>query len=90
MTASLSRRGFVRVAGLAAAAAVTPAPGAAQARLKLAAVYTLPAEQMWVSRVHKALNAAVARWNSSPCVIRSFTASAASAFLCWPAGMTQA
>ncbi|MFT3802712.1 MAG: BMP family protein [Burkholderiaceae bacterium] len=34
---------------------------AAQTRVKVAAVYTVPVEQQWVSRIHKALNAAVAR-----------------------------
>ena len=53
-----------RVALLAASAAVltTLAPTAwAQAKLKVAAVYTVPFEQQWVSRLHKALKAAEAR-----------------------------
>jgi hypothetical protein len=29
--------------------------------MKVAAIYTVPVEQQWVSRIHKALNAAVAR-----------------------------
>ena len=29
--------------------------------MKVAAVYTVPVEQQWVSRIHKALNAAEAR-----------------------------
>jgi basic membrane protein A len=33
----------------------------AQAKLKVAAIYTVPFEQQWVSRMHKALKAAVAR-----------------------------
>ncbi len=33
----------------------------AQARLKVAAIYTVPYEQQWVSRIHKALKAAEAR-----------------------------
>lgn len=33
----------------------------AQAKLKVAAIYTVPVEQQWVSRIHKALNAAKAR-----------------------------
>jgi basic membrane protein A and related proteins len=38
------------------------APGAlAQSKLKVAAVYTVPVEQQWVSRIHKALNAAKER-----------------------------
>jgi len=50
---------------LAAAAAATLAAGApalAQgAKLKVAAIYTVPVEQQWVSRIDKALKAAVAR-----------------------------
>ncbi|HPG81548.1 MAG TPA: BMP family ABC transporter substrate-binding protein, partial [Piscinibacter sp.] len=33
----------------------------AQAKLKVAAIYTVPVEQQWVSRIDKALKAAVAR-----------------------------
>jgi basic membrane protein A and related proteins len=33
----------------------------AQNKLKVAAIYTVPFEQQWVSRTHKALNAAQAR-----------------------------
>src|SRR6188472_2129567 len=33
----------------------------AQAKIKVAAVYTVPVEQQWVSRIHKALNEAKAR-----------------------------
>ena len=33
----------------------------AQQKMKVAAIYTVPVEQQWVSRIHKALNAAVAR-----------------------------
>jgi len=55
----LSRRHLIAL-GLAAA---TLAPGlaAAQAKLKVAAIYTVPFEQQWVSRIHKALKAAEAR-----------------------------
>jgi basic membrane lipoprotein Med (substrate-binding protein (PBP1-ABC) superfamily) len=42
--------------GLALAAAAPLA--LAQAKLKVAAVYTVPVEQQWVSRIHKALNGA--------------------------------
>ncbi|MFZ4285730.1 BMP family protein [Variovorax sp. HJSM1_2] len=38
-----------------------PLPAMAQAKLKVAAVYTVPFEQQWVSRLHKALKAAEAR-----------------------------
>jgi basic membrane protein A and related proteins len=44
-------------AGLAALAA-SPWPAAAAEPLKVAGVYTVPVEQQWVSRIHKALNAA--------------------------------
>jgi basic membrane protein A and related proteins len=37
------------------------APALAQAKLKVAAIYTVPVEQQWVSRIDKALKAAVAR-----------------------------
>ena len=53
-----------RVALLAASAAVfttLASPAWAQAKLKVAAVYTVPFEQQWVSRIHKALKAAEAR-----------------------------
>jgi basic membrane lipoprotein Med (substrate-binding protein (PBP1-ABC) superfamily) len=50
---------LVAVAGIALAGA---APAAlAQGKLKVAAVYTVPVEQQWVSRIHKALNAAKER-----------------------------
>ena len=50
-------------AGVAlAAAAILLGSGAAlaQQKLKVAAIYTVPVEQQWVSRIHKALNAAKA------------------------------
>ena len=52
-----------RRALLIAAALATLAPGLtlAQARIKVAAIYTVPFEQQWVSRVHQALKAAEAR-----------------------------
>jgi basic membrane lipoprotein Med (substrate-binding protein (PBP1-ABC) superfamily) len=49
---------------LVAGAALLSAPGGAHAqgqRLKVAAIYTVPVEQQWVSRIDKALKAAVAR-----------------------------
>ncbi|MBE7368175.1 BMP family protein [Ramlibacter pallidus] len=46
---------------LAAALAAAPTFSFAQAKLKVAAIYTVPFEQQWVSRIHKALNAAQAR-----------------------------
>jgi len=49
--------------GLAAAAlaASGAAPAFAQAKLKVAAIYTVPVEQQWVSRIDKALKAAQSR-----------------------------
>ena len=46
-----------------AAVAVLSTPGLAlaQAKLKVAGIYTVPFEQQWVSRIHKALKAAEAR-----------------------------
>ncbi|HRD85384.1 MAG TPA: BMP family protein [Rubrivivax sp.] len=56
---NLSRR---HLALLAAAAALSvPGHAAAQGKLKVAAIYTVPFEQQWVSRIHKALKAAEAR-----------------------------
>lgn len=60
MSIKLSNR---RRALLIAAALATLAPGLAlaQTKLKVAAIYTVPFEQQWVSRLHKALKAAEAR-----------------------------
>ena len=44
-----------------ALAAASPGLALAQAKLKVAAIYTVPFEQQWVSRIHKALKAAEAR-----------------------------
>ncbi|TWO69994.1 BMP family ABC transporter substrate-binding protein [Caenimonas sedimenti] len=50
------------VLALTAALAVSsPGLALAQAKLKVAAIYTVPFEQQWVSRIHKALKAAEAR-----------------------------
>ncbi len=54
----LSRR---TLALAAAALAVASGSAFAQAKLKVAAIYTVPVEQQWVSRIDKALKAAVAR-----------------------------
>ncbi len=45
----------------AAALAATAGPTLAQGKLKVAAIYTVPVEQQWVSRIDKALKAAAAR-----------------------------
>lgn len=54
-----SRRHLV-VAATALAASVS-LPVLAQTKIKVAAIYTVPFEQQWVSRIHKALKAAEAR-----------------------------
>ncbi len=54
----LIRRAFLSgCAALAGLALATPF-AQAQDKIKVAAVYTVPIEQQWVSRIHKALNAA--------------------------------
>lgn len=54
-----SRRHLLALA--AAIAAFAPGLALAQAKLKVAAIYTVPFEQQWVSRIHKALKAAESR-----------------------------
>lgn len=53
----LSRRSTLALAAAALALPATAQP----AKLKVAAIYTVPVEQQWVSRIDKALKAAVAR-----------------------------
>jgi basic membrane lipoprotein Med (substrate-binding protein (PBP1-ABC) superfamily) len=57
---TLSRR-TLGVALAAATLGSLSSPAFAQAKLKVAAIYTVPVEQQWVSRIDKALKAAVAR-----------------------------
>ena len=56
----IARRGLLKLAAAAAGALLLSAGAQAQApaKTKVAAVYTVPVEQQWVSRVHKALTAA--------------------------------
>ncbi len=56
-----SRRHTLTLAAAAALGASLAAPAFAQAKLKVAAIYTVPVEQQWVSRIDKALKAAQAR-----------------------------
>jgi basic membrane protein A and related proteins len=56
----LHRRPIVLVA-IAAAAMAWGLPAWAQTKIKVAAIYTVPMEQQWVSRIDKALKAAQAR-----------------------------
>ena len=46
---------------LSALLGLAPSLSLAQAKIKVAAIYTVPYEQQWVSRIHKALKAAEAR-----------------------------
>ncbi len=55
----LTRR--VVLASFAASALALSAGAAAAETVKVAAIYTLPTEQQWISRIHKALNAAAER-----------------------------
>ena len=55
----LNRRRAVVLA--ATAALLAPTLALAQAKTKVAAIYSVPFEQQWVSRIHKALKAAEAR-----------------------------
>ena len=59
LTARMKKRHFIAAA--AALALVGPGLALAQAKPKVAAIYTVPFEQQWVSRIHKALKAAEAR-----------------------------
>ncbi|MEZ5715214.1 MAG: BMP family protein [Paracoccaceae bacterium] len=49
------------LAATAAAGLAVSAGVAAAEKVKVAAIYTLPVEQQWISRIHKALNAAAER-----------------------------
>lgn len=59
------RRRFLHHAAAVAAVLAAAVPGLSlaqgAAKLKVAAIYTVPYEQQWVSRIHKALKAAEAR-----------------------------
>ncbi len=55
---SLSRRLTLSAAAAAIAVAALSLPAWAQNKTKVAAIYTVPVEQQWVSRIHKALIAA--------------------------------
>ena len=55
------RRRPVLIASALAAAVLAANPAFAQGKMKVAAIYTVPVEQQWVSRIDKALKAAVAR-----------------------------
>ncbi|AWI74755.1 BMP family ABC transporter substrate-binding protein [Parazoarcus communis] len=55
------RRTLITSSLALAAAAMLPLSVIAADKIKVAAIYTVPVEQQWVSRIHKALNAAQSR-----------------------------
>lgn len=59
-TIRFTRRAVLAAAALAFGLGIAGAPAEAQKAkpIKVAAIYTVPVEQQWVSRIHKALNAA--------------------------------
>jgi basic membrane protein A and related proteins len=58
---TVSRRGLlIGGSALTLGQALVPRAARAQAPLKIAGIYTVPVEQQWVSRIHKAAEAAVA------------------------------
>lgn len=60
---AISRRALIKTAGASAVVAAAGLPGRLLAAdpIKVAAIYTVPVEQQWVSRIHKAANAAKER-----------------------------
>ena len=59
MNFKATRRVFLAAA--VAASTLASAGVAAAEAIKVAAIYTLPVEQQWISRIHKALNTAAER-----------------------------
>ena len=57
----LTRRTSLALAALATVATLAPGLALAQAKLKVAGIYTVPFEQQWAGRLHQALKAAEAR-----------------------------
>ncbi len=53
-----TRRSWLQIIVVGLALAAGPSVALAQGKTKVAAVYTVPVEQQWVSRIHKALNEA--------------------------------
>lgn len=63
INAAISRRALLKTAGIGASALAVPgmlgaAGAASHGKLKVAAIYTLPVEQQWISRIHQAAVAA--------------------------------
>jgi basic membrane lipoprotein Med (substrate-binding protein (PBP1-ABC) superfamily) len=61
MSLKISRRRTVALAALACASVLAPGLALAQAKIKVAGIYTVPFEQQWAGRLHTALKAAEAR-----------------------------
>jgi basic membrane lipoprotein Med (substrate-binding protein (PBP1-ABC) superfamily) len=61
MLSKISKTRRFLLAGLVAAVSLSNAGFAAAEKIKVAAIFTLPVEQQWISRIHKALNAAAER-----------------------------
>lgn len=64
LASSISRRNFLKTTGLGASALILPgmlSHANAAGPVKVAAIYTVPVEQQWVSRIHIAATAAAAR-----------------------------
>ena len=59
LTHQISRR--LALALVASASLFSSVGIAAADKIKVAAIYTLPVEQQWISRIHKALNTAADR-----------------------------
>ncbi len=57
---TIARRTMLAL-GAGMALALSPLAASAMEKIKVAAIYTLPVEQQWISRIHKALNAAAER-----------------------------
>jgi ABC-type sugar transport system substrate-binding protein len=57
----ISRRAHLALVACVSMAALAPGLALAQAKLKVAGIYTVPFEQQWAGRLHQALKAAEAR-----------------------------
>lgn len=61
MTQGFFHKSLVALAVIGAVVSAPFTQPAAAEKIKVAAIYTLPVEQQWISRIHKALNAAAGR-----------------------------
>ncbi|MCB1971480.1 MAG: BMP family ABC transporter substrate-binding protein, partial [Geminicoccaceae bacterium] len=60
MGSNWTRRALLVAAAAVGMASASLSPASAEP-IRVAAIYTVPVEQQWVSRIHKALNAAAER-----------------------------